>query len=514
MATPFAHQKGENQISTNNNKMVNSHTIDTYGGKVQFSWDEGADSTLIGPIVFFVEYLKTASIFDDFVKACPLVYTSNNAPKIRDVLGTILLSVLYGHKRYAHITAIRSDNVVPGLLGMSKIVSEDAVRRALITIGEEEGIKWLQNQLDHTYRLLLNEPWILDIDSTVKPIYGTQEGAEIGYNPKKPGRPSHVYHTYMIGNLRMVLDVEVQGGKSSSAKAGTPRLWEFIDQLSKGERPYCIRGDIGFGNDAVIVEAEKRKIDYLFKLKCTTNVKVKIAKLMESGDWERVQGGWEAIESYIQLMGWKNKRRIIVLRRKLPNELMIEGEKAGKSKKQKKLIDLGPKFSAYEYGILVTNMLEEDLVTISQMYRDRADSENVFDELKNQWGWGGYVTQDLKRCRLIARIVALVYNWWNLYSRLAVPDKHIEAITSRPVLLHGVGKVSSHAGQKHLKVKSIHGKADKITKMLSCVSGFLQSLKSSAEQLSKAEIWIRILSRAFGKFLQGRILSPPKILPV
>jgi hypothetical protein len=32
------------------------------------------------------------------------------------------------------------------------------------------------------------------------------------------------------------------------------------------------------------------------------------------------------------------------------------------------------------------------------LYRDRGDAENVFDELKNQWGWGGFTTQDLKRC--------------------------------------------------------------------------------------------------------------------
>ena len=37
---------------------------------------------------------------------------------------------------------------------------------------------------------LLDKPWVLDIDATVKPLYGRQEGAELGYNPAKPGRPS------------------------------------------------------------------------------------------------------------------------------------------------------------------------------------------------------------------------------------------------------------------------------------------------------------------------------------
>ena len=34
-----------------------------------------------------------------------------------------------------------------------------------------------------------------DVDTTIKPLYGEQEGAELGYNPHKPGRPSRCYHT-------------------------------------------------------------------------------------------------------------------------------------------------------------------------------------------------------------------------------------------------------------------------------------------------------------------------------
>jgi hypothetical protein len=39
----------------------------------------------------------------------------------------------------------------------------------------------------------------------------------------------------------------------------------------------------------------------------------------------------------------------------------------------------------------------------------------------------------------MARIVALIFNWWNLFVRLADPDHHREAITSRPLLLHAIG---------------------------------------------------------------------------
>ncbi len=144
----------------------------------------------------------------------PCNYSSPNAPKTRDVLGTTMLSMLAGHKRYAHIAALRGDAVPPELLDMTKIVSEDSVRRAFAAIDEEAGATWLRGHLDHAVGPLLSEPWILDIDTTVKPLHGHQEGAVVGYNPKKPGRPSHVYHTYSMAGTRLAFDVKVRGRRT------------------------------------------------------------------------------------------------------------------------------------------------------------------------------------------------------------------------------------------------------------------------------------------------------------
>ena len=56
--------------------------------------------------------------------------------------------------------------------------------------------------------------------------------------------------------------------------------------------------------------------------------------------------------------------------------------------------------------------------------------------MKNQWGWTGFTTHDHQRSQVLARIVALIYNWWSLFTRLAIPNRHTEATTSRPLLLH------------------------------------------------------------------------------
>jgi hypothetical protein len=55
--------------------------------------------------------------------------------------------------------------------------------------------------------------------------------------------------------------------------------------------------------------------------------------------------------------------------------------------------------SGTKFPALVTS-LDAEILTLGQLYRDRADCENIFDELKNQWGWGGFTTHDLARCRL------------------------------------------------------------------------------------------------------------------
>src|SRR5208283_6042809 len=104
---------------------------DTFAGRVHLEWEPAAPVTTMGQLAFFIEYLKQGGLFDGWVAGCPLHLTSPNAPAKRDVLGTVLLSVLAGHWRYAHITALRCDPVNPSLLGMRKAMSEDSVRRNL-----------------------------------------------------------------------------------------------------------------------------------------------------------------------------------------------------------------------------------------------------------------------------------------------------------------------------------------------------------------------------------------------
>ncbi len=157
-----------------NEELKSSHSfaIDSFNGKMDVQWEDDSPVTPYGNLSFFIEYLKISGLFDALVSDFPLNLTSNNSSKARDLIGTIMLSILSGHRRYAHITSLRNDKVNPVLLGMSKICSEDSIRRCFKKLEEEPSLSWIKNHLDFCYRPLLFEDWILDIDTTVKCLYG------------------------------------------------------------------------------------------------------------------------------------------------------------------------------------------------------------------------------------------------------------------------------------------------------------------------------------------------------
>jgi hypothetical protein len=503
--TLTAHPMGECVNRESDPQKTQDMQCDTFAGLVHVEWDDQAPITPIGQLVFFSQFLKTCNLFGPWVKDCPLEYRSPNAPSKEDVLGTLLLAVLSGQKRYAHITSIRQDTVNPPLLGMKRILSEDSARRAFEKIDAEDCRKWQQKHLRYCYEPLLVEDWILDVDATIKPLYGHQEGAEVCYNPSKPGRPAHVIHTYSMAETRLILDSEVLSGTQQASKYSLPRLIEIIDELPPEKRPKLIRGDCAFGTQNVLEPLEDRGVGYLFKMKLTKKAKSLTKFLTSSGkNWVDAGQGWEGVASALQLSGWSKERRVIVLRRKLK-------EKKQKAKKKEDQICFPflaslANSDEYEFAILVTT-LELEIFTIAQLYRDRATSENHFDELKNQWGWGGFVTQDLKRSQIMARIIAQIYNWWTLFSRWINPEKHAEAITSRPLMLYGVARESKHAGQRTIRITPMQGKGKENGKKIGIISSILNKIKAVAERFSPVEIWKRVLSIIFMKFLKGRILG-------
>ena len=501
-------------------------SVDTPGGRMQVRWDERGQATAMGQLVFFAEFLEVAGLFERWVEECPLNYTSPNAPATRDVLGSWMLSILDGHRRYAHVAGLRGDGLAPGVLGLESIIGDDSLRRALSQIApapqerhnDEQRAEqqaqvaraeqWMQSQLMHSVQGVLERPWILDCDTTVKPLYGRQCGAEVAYNPRKPGRPSHTVHTYWIGNLRLVLHAQLQGGKAHAAVHSLPGLKKLLQRLTPEQRPHMVRGDCAFGTDAVMCELEALNQPYLFKLRQGTGVKKLLQRQWRQRWWTDVGQGWQACEDRLQLMGWQQHRRVIVLRRAQRMDLVVEtggkrGRKRTPDQRQADLqfIDKNTPDKVWEYAVLISNV-DYPIEAIGQLYRDRADCENGFDELKNQWGWGGYTTHDIERCNLSAQAVGLIYNWWSWYVRLAHPKARLEAITSRPLLLAAVGRVSRHAGQQRVLLSMTHAASTQVKTLIANVRAGLQRIREAAPQLQPDQRW-----QALVRYIVDKIIA-------
>ena len=151
---------------------------------------------------------------------------------------------------------------------------------------------------------------------------------------------------------------------------------------------------------------------------------------------------------------------------------------------------------AYEYHVLVTS-LTDSIPAVMQCYRDRADAENIFDEIKNHWGWGGFTSHTFAVTQITARIVALIYNWWSIFCRIADPDHHREAVTTRPTLLHSIVRQTTSGGQRTLTITSTNGDKHAIAAFFTKLSAWFIAFSVIAEQWTAPTRWAILLKELF-----------------
>ena len=490
-------------------------TVTTPHGPVTIAWEAGTSSSAHGMGVFFIQFLHETGLWAAFCARCPLARTSPNAPDIKTVLGSLLLTILSGANRYRHVESIRGDAVLPQLLGMDRILGTDAMLRAVKALAlDPRGQAWVADLLlESLLPVVTKAPWILDLDSTVVTVYGKQGGSAVGYNPTKKGRPSYSYHSFIIGGLRLPLDVEARPGNESHGSHGAEALWQLLDhRLPAAGQPWCIRGDISYGNDTFLAGCEARRRVFLFKLRRSRGVKAMIDAVDDgTHTWVDAGQGWFGREIHAKLGTWAQERRIIILRKPT---VRLHPDRIAPAQQTLFEAELCPD-DGHEYAVLVTS-LKHPIATVAQFYRDRADCENTFADLKNDWSWGGFTTQDQGRNQLMARLVALVYTWWNIFTRQLSPLAHREGHVSRPLLLHGIARTTTHGRKTTIHLTSLHAKAEQIITALNAVTVHIATLaEASAKQLAEGLIpnrWTTIIGAIFEPLLAARA-GPQQALP-
>jgi hypothetical protein len=158
----------------------------------------------------------------------------------------------------------------------------------------------------------------------VKVLDGHQSGAEVAYNPSKPGRPSHSVHPYWMGNVRLVLDARVQPGKRHHASHGLPGLKALLERMPVAQRPRLVRGDCDFGNEGIMAELEALGQPYLFKLRKSAGVKRLVQRPWHRRAWVDLGEGMSACEDRLRLSGWSRTPRVVLVRQAARGEALLE----------------------------------------------------------------------------------------------------------------------------------------------------------------------------------------------
>lgn len=452
----------------------------TPGGQVRLSVTDDA-LTPFGGFVPWAAFINHIGIIKNLAEDCPVNRTSPNAAPVYDVLQSFMLTALADGRRFSHIERMREDPTIPEVFGMESVVGDDTVRRFFKSVDPVMGAEWIARHAKPMWAALPDRI-ILDWDSTVQTRYGHQEGAEVGYNPIKRGRRSIHPLLAIAAGTRLCPVYRFRSGDAVSSTNWQEAMGDAERWL--GDRKVWLnRGDIGFGSDQIMDWHEQGlgRPMYLFKLKITSNVKKALHEVPEA-HWQgpAVTGSWQVAEGTVQLMGWKRPRRVVFARQMQGSIL---------SQKSGEFWDL----NKHEFAVYVTNLpLEHNAWNIQGMYRDRADCENVFDELKNQWGFNGFSAKSKATTELAARLLLVVYNLWTLFVRFIIPEHHTEAKKGRRWFLVIAARLVESGRQKEIQV-SIRG-------------GWAEQLKAGYTRLND---WIRTTAPQLKKvFEEGTTEGP------
>ena len=490
-------------------------TIETLGGDYALRWDDETQMSVNAHAVLLSQFAKAGGFFDRLVETCPMRLASNNAPEVRDLIATVMVSMVNGATRFRHFDRLHGYAATAELFGVGRFMSCDSVRRDFASIPEDKALPWVWRENLHLLQDVIAEDYVLDLDPTVKPLYGHQEGAEFGYNPQKPGRPSHCYHALCIAKLRLTLAVVVHPGSETSGTHSRSMLTEYLAFVSSVKKPRLVRGDVSFGNESVIGDCEAVDVRYLFKAKRSKAVRRTFRELLaEPGAWRDSSGGWQCAEREVRLDSWERSRRMVFARR--PAGKMPKRRKSPPKRKFAQLEIPGLELveatgedcaEGYEWYALVTD-LDMDARDVLPLYRERGDCENVFDEMKNQWGWGGFTAHSLRQTALFAGMSVIAANLWNVFTRLGDDGMHHEAVTSRPLLQSCIARLSRHARRGIVTIYT--ATSEKAREIYRAISAFLSKV-ASASQLGTEQRRHLIMAYAFREYGAIRRLFPPDI---
>jgi len=250
----------------------------------------------------------------------------------------------------------------------------------------------------------------LDMDSHVTTVYGKQQWAKVGYNPKKPGRKSYHPLLCFIGETRDFLWGRFRSGDRNNLQGIRGFLRECLAQLPPERKGVFLRADSGFHGDNFLRCLERREIKYAVAVKLYPAIQAQLGGV----EYHDIGGGVEVAELRYQAAGWKKPRRMVVIR-----EEIKEGEK---KKKEPKLLEL----KGHTYQVIVTDIEGWAPEEVWRFYNDRANVENMVKEGMMGYGLDVVVSHRYGANMAHFYITMLTYNLMNWFKESVLGQKKVK----------------------------------------------------------------------------------------
>ena len=242
----------------------------------------------------------------------------------------------------------------------------------------------------------------VDIDTTVTPLFGEQEGAVPGPNPRYHGRPS--YHPILarVAETDTILGARLRPGDTSLGEADVEDVTQWLARLHEAAPKATVTVRIDAGGDcAALMKAVDESLAY-FVIKAKQTPNLVSAVLWKSTAWKTVERDAfdrptrQVAEIPFEREDWpEGKYRVFAVR---TNE-----RDSGKQVQLWSELD-------FSVSVYVTNDKERDLDELAWLYDDRAGIEPLIGELKNSFGIGKVSTSAFDANEAAFLIKLLAYN--------------------------------------------------------------------------------------------------------
>lgn len=365
----------------------------------------------------FFQAIKFRSLLTNSVR----FVQRNTRYTISDSIMAILYPIVLGLGRIETTRLLQQNGVFQYITGLPTYPNPTSLRRFLARLGTH-GLDQLIRLHNRLRADLICNPSsvIFDLDTTVLTVYGRQQGARVGYNPKKRGRRSYQPLLCFEGNTKDVWSGRYLSGDVQPAPHTRELLGEVFERVPSGVRTIRVRADAAFYSHEIVTFLTEKRAFYVIPAHIKSPIKLRLS----GPDYDEISPQLALSEFTYQPQRWKGPERFIVVRRPVPEEPSWQ-------------LSLF-KMAGYTYRVFVTNLLLRPL-NVWRFYNQRANGELIIRELIEAYALGKIPTGEWASNQAYFHLVLLAYNLLNWFRRFCLPPSwqrfNLQTIRDRLLLI-------------------------------------------------------------------------------